>query len=98
VLSFALLFALMSAAISPFNVHVGVNRTLLLRSEQTRVVFGQVFLLSSAHLATHDETRTQLDRLWLYEARGRVILSTTSLTVHFDRARRVVQAALTATV
>ena len=42
------------------NVHVSINRVLLLGSKQACVVFCQVLLLSMANLAAHDETRAKL--------------------------------------
>ena len=60
---------------------------MIFRAEKTRVVFGQVLLLTSADLATHDESRAQLDGLWLDEARVWLVVSTASLTIDLDGAR-----------
>lgn len=56
-------------------LHISIHWALLLGPEEARVVLCEVFLLSVAHLATHDKSRAQLNGLGLYEARVREIIT-----------------------
>ena len=45
-----------------------MDRVLIFATKQTSVVLGKVFLLSVRDLAAHDQARTQLDGLRVYES------------------------------
>ena len=57
------------------HLHISIDWALFLGAQEARVVLCQVFLLAMAHLASHYESRAQLDGLGLYEARVRLIVT-----------------------
>ena len=58
------------SAILCLNLHVSVDRVLILLPKQTGIVLSKISLLPLADLATHDEPRAKLNGLRIDEARG----------------------------
>ena len=63
------------------NWHIRIDRVLILRTQDARVVLSKVFFLAGGDLTTHDETRTQLDGLSLIVASVSLIVSIGLVTV-----------------
>ena len=63
------------------NWHIRIDRVLIFRTQDARVVLSKVFFLAGGDLTTHDETRTQLDGLRLNVARVGLIIGTGPVTV-----------------
>ena len=56
------------------QVHIGINRVLFLGAKQACVVLGEIFLLTLAHLAAHDETRAKLHGLWIDDLSAGIVI------------------------
>ena len=56
------------------HMHIGINWALFLGAKQAGVVLGEIFLLTLAHLAAHDETRAKLHGLWIDDLSAGIVI------------------------